>query len=284
MKFNDRTLLHHCFLISLFVTTDCARILAVFPTPAISHQVVFRPLTQELVKRGHEVVVITTDPIYPDDVALHNLTEIDLHEVSYTAKEKIIQESIQNNRSPLALLFKITEMFSDLIEVQFKTEEFQKILRNNSTRYDLIIIEAWVRPILVLSHIFKAPIIQISSFGSLIYNNEALGVPIHPILFPTFVHQKVHNLSLWDKVKEIHTFIWFKFIVARSERAENAMLRRVFGPDIPTVAELSNNIDLLLLNNYPMWAGNVPVPPNVLFVGGMYKGVKKQLPEVCIIN
>ncbi|CAH2058069.1 unnamed protein product, partial [Iphiclides podalirius] len=28
-----------------------------------------------------------------------------------------------------------------------------------------------------------------------------------------------------------------------------------------------------------MWAGNVPVPPNVIFIGGMYRGVKKKIPE-----
>lgn len=48
-------------------SNESARILAVYPTPSISHQVVFRPLMQELAKRGHDVVVITADPAFQKD-------------------------------------------------------------------------------------------------------------------------------------------------------------------------------------------------------------------------
>lgn len=78
----------HIFFSSLFlswcmVSVHSARILAWFPSPSISHQVVFRPVTQELAKRGHEVVVITTDPAFPPGQAPSNLTEIDVHDMSY---------------------------------------------------------------------------------------------------------------------------------------------------------------------------------------------------------
>ncbi|KAJ8708784.1 hypothetical protein PYW08_010166 [Mythimna loreyi] len=56
-------LLVFSFLLQIF-SSDAARILAVYPVPSISHQVTFRPITMELVKRGHEVVVITADPMF----------------------------------------------------------------------------------------------------------------------------------------------------------------------------------------------------------------------------
>ncbi|KAI5633114.1 UDP-glucoronosyl and UDP-glucosyl transferase domain-containing protein [Phthorimaea operculella] len=49
----------------LSTNSNGARILVYIPTPSISHQEPFRPLTQELAKRGHEVTVITTDPAFP---------------------------------------------------------------------------------------------------------------------------------------------------------------------------------------------------------------------------
>lgn len=57
------------FIVYFFICVDigsneAARILAIFPAPSISHQVVFRPLTQALAKRGHEIVVITPDPAF----------------------------------------------------------------------------------------------------------------------------------------------------------------------------------------------------------------------------
>ncbi|XP_052744252.1 UDP-glucuronosyltransferase 2B15 isoform X2 [Bicyclus anynana] len=72
-----------CFISFNLYLTSGARILGVFPTPSISHQVVFRPLVQELVKRGHEVTVITTDPAFKPGQAPTNLTEIDVHDLSY---------------------------------------------------------------------------------------------------------------------------------------------------------------------------------------------------------
>lgn len=63
--------------------SEAARILAVFPVSLISHQTVFCPFTQELAKQGHEVVVITTDPTVPKGGAPSNLTEINVHDISY---------------------------------------------------------------------------------------------------------------------------------------------------------------------------------------------------------
>lgn len=54
------------------------------PTPSISHQVVSRPVTQELAMRGHDVTIITADPAFLKDDAPANLTEIDVHNISYT--------------------------------------------------------------------------------------------------------------------------------------------------------------------------------------------------------
>lgn len=52
------------------------RILCVFPSPSISHQVVFRGLTLALNKRGHELIVVTPNPM--NDSTLANYTEIDV--------------------------------------------------------------------------------------------------------------------------------------------------------------------------------------------------------------
>lgn len=46
-------------LLALFASTESARILGFFPMPAKSHQFVFRPILEELAKRGHEIVYVT---------------------------------------------------------------------------------------------------------------------------------------------------------------------------------------------------------------------------------
>ena len=72
-----------CGVVSLVISlcavkfAYCARILGVVPIPSYSHQIVYRPIWRELSLRGHQVVVMTTDPM--KDPALTNLTEIDWH-------------------------------------------------------------------------------------------------------------------------------------------------------------------------------------------------------------
>lgn len=44
---------------------------------------VFRYLTSKLANRGHEVIVVTTDPAYPKGQTPPNLTETDVRDLSY---------------------------------------------------------------------------------------------------------------------------------------------------------------------------------------------------------
>lgn len=53
-----------------------AKILGVFTIPSVSHQVMFQPIWKELSLRGHEVTVVTPNPL--NDPTLTNLTEIDI--------------------------------------------------------------------------------------------------------------------------------------------------------------------------------------------------------------
>lgn len=76
-------MMHQCLSLNVIVCLASIvqfgngyRILGVFPCPSISHQVVFRGLAMELNKRGHELVVVTTDPV--NDRNLVNYTEIDV--------------------------------------------------------------------------------------------------------------------------------------------------------------------------------------------------------------
>jgi hypothetical protein len=80
-----------CFLA---VVTLCAefhdggagRILGIFPSPSLSHQLVFQTIMKALAARGHHVTVISTDPLKVSHFHVpHYLT----HSVSFILKLKI---------------------------------------------------------------------------------------------------------------------------------------------------------------------------------------------------
>ncbi|XP_072946227.1 UDP-glucosyltransferase 2-like [Epargyreus clarus] len=268
-------------ILSTLSVTNTARILAVFPSPAISHQVVFRVLTQELVKRGHEVVVITTDPAYPNGQAPANLTEIDIHDVSYNFKSDMMSRFTDaeiENESQWTSQLKSMQYYMTIVGVQLQSEQIQALIREKR-EFDLLLIEACVPPVMVFSHIFKAPVIQVSSFGAMIENLEAIGAPTHLTLYPTPFRQRLYNLSLWEKIREYYHHFQLVNSYKSNEPVLDEMLQKILGPNVPPISELINNVDMLFLNVHPMWMDNHPMPPSVVFLGGLHQKPAKEIPQ-----
>ncbi|XP_046972446.1 uncharacterized protein LOC124539191 [Vanessa cardui] len=270
------------FLSVLFILNvgdiSAARILAVFPTPSISHQVVFRPLTSELARRGHEVTVVTTDPAYPPGQAPNNLTEIDVHDLSYKLwKEEFPSKSVGSKEDIYNQITKIFTILFKLIISQIETKEVQDIIKTK--KYDLLLLEAYTKPALVYSEFFKVPVIQVSSFGGLKYNYRTVGACTHPLLYPTQLHQRLYNLTKWDKLQQLYNHWWFEYFQWKVDREQEEMLKSIFGSDFPSLHDLSNNVDMLFLNVNPIWVENQPVPTNVVYMGGIHMTEPKELPQ-----
>ncbi|XP_072946301.1 UDP-glucosyltransferase 2-like [Epargyreus clarus] len=265
---------HSCTIVLVLTFALCnhaARILVVIPTPSLSHQVVFYPLTQELAKRSHEVVVITTDPAFAKGEAPPNLTEIDIHDITYEIFRKELSTLKMGSPDKIydhinAVYEALSKTFANIVQ----TDEVQNLLRLDKDYFDLLMIETLVRPALIFSYFFKAPVISISSLGAQFATYVASGAPLHPLLYPLGNQDKIYNLSIWDQTLLLRKHIQHVALVTDYETINNDLLRKIVGPEIPTLKELMKNIDMIFLNVYPIWADNEPVPPNVIFLGGLH--------------
>ncbi|VVD01238.1 unnamed protein product [Leptidea sinapis] len=266
---------------SIITLTSASRILAVFPTPCISHQVTFRPLIHELVRRGHQVTFITPDPAFDKGKAPSNLTEIDVHDISYDIWRNNIVKTTEFGRKDL-IIEQIENILYQLVRLtaeQVKKKEVQNIINNKDTKYDLLLLEACAITALVYSHVFKIPVIQVSSFGMMIGNDEIVGSPTHPLLYPTIIHQRLYNLSIWEKLDELYKHIKMMRINANAEIVGHKTFQNIIGSDLPSFNVLKNNVDMLFLNIHPIWIDNQPLPPNVISIWGIYKKTPKELPQ-----
>lgn len=262
-------------------TSEAARILVVLPTPSISHQVVFRPLTLELAKRGHDVTVITTDPMFTNEKPPANFTEIDVHDISYSVWTKAFLSRKNNNDDVVSQMRILSSMFIDIIDAQLQDENVSKLIRDKNQKFDLLILEACVRSALIFSHIYdNVPVIQMSSFGAIYDNFLTVGAPLHPLLYPSVPRKRLNNLTLWEKLDELYTYISINMMYNEYLPIEDALLRRHFGPDTPSLRELSKKVDLLFLNVHPIFEGIRPMPPNVIYTGGLHESPSKELPKV----
>lgn len=140
-----------------------------------------------------------------------------------------------------------------------------------------------MRPVLGLSHIFKVPTIAVSSFRLPLNSHEIVGAPFHPFQYPAMIRERIYNLTIWEKVVQLYKEIQYYLLIKSIERTEDFKIKQLFGSDIPTLSELYDNIEMLFVNVHPIWEDNRPVPPNVIFMGGLHQNEPKQLPKVFII-
>ncbi|CAH2098406.1 unnamed protein product [Euphydryas editha] len=256
-----------------------ARILAYFPTPSISHQVTFRPITQELARRGHEVYVVTTDPVFPKGQAPANLTEIDVHEGSYKIWQQILAHHSGNKDDIMLQVRNIFESFAIVLDYQMDTPQVKSFLKNKHKKYfDLLILEACNRSLMGLAHMFDAPVILVSSFGAVPLQYSILGAPMHPLLYPTPGRQRLYNLTLWEKGVELFKHVALDYLIVLTEDFDYQIMKKHFGNDVPTYEELRSAIRMMFLNEHPIWADNHPVPPSIQYIGGIHQAEVKELP------
>lgn len=269
-----------CF-ISVFVLSESAKILGVFPTASISHQVVFRPLMLELAKR-HEVTMITTDPAYPKGQSPRNFTEIDVHDISYDHWNNYLKVN-RYEKGPIEYTELLCELLLRLVEKQIKSPEVQKLIKDNK-KFDLIFVESYLRPALIFSHIFNAPVIEFSSLSAFVSAFDMIGAATHPLLYPNPVQRRIYNLTLWEKIKKLYIHYSTERIFSQYVQTENNLMKTMFGPDTPDLNDLRRKVQVLFLNVHPIWDFNRPVPPNVVYLGGLHQNPQRELPEVTLVN
>ncbi|XP_050683746.1 UDP-glucosyltransferase 2-like [Leptidea sinapis] len=266
-------------LIFLCYGIEAARILAWFPTPSISHQIVFRPIIHELARRGHEVKFITPDPVYPMGDDLKNLTQVDVHDISYANWQQLLIDHRIDKQELITQIKNFLERFTLVFDKQLEVPEVQRIVKEERNRYDLILTEACVRVGVGLSHIFKVPVALIGSFGIVSTQYSSYGAPIHPFLYPTPGRLRLYNLSTFDKISELINILVFEAIVKTTEPFDYMIMTKHFGDDIPTFDELYKQVKLVLVNEHPLWADNHPVGPNIKYIGGVHQSPQKELPK-----
>nr|WEU75335.1 uridine diphosphate-glycosyltransferases 33AP3 [Glyphodes pyloalis] len=197
--------------------------------------------------------------------------------MSYSRWKKILRDFKNNlNRDAFEVL---TFFFYDLVEDQVNTIEVQKILNDKTLKFDLVLVEANVDVALGLAYLYKAPVIQFSSLGVGTNTYKTFGTPVNPILYPTPFHEKLYNLTAWEKISETYHDYKFERIATDNKEYFESLLKRLYGPDVPSLEELRSNVDMLFLNVHAVWDFNRPVPPNVIYLGGFHQKPEQDLPK-----
>ncbi|XP_017786762.1 PREDICTED: UDP-glucuronosyltransferase 2A3-like [Nicrophorus vespilloides] len=265
-------------LFSAFVVADGAKILGFFSLPCYSHQVTFNSLSRELSLRGHQLTVITPNPI--NDPTLSNLTEIDLHDASYRVFDKYnisrlsIMDEKDGNRMDIFM-----ELSYDLIRAQLSHPRVAEIIRNDAgEEFDLCLIEYIIPGPYPLIDVYKCPMIAVSSMPTMIYGHETIGNPNHPSVFPDINLPMPSILNLFQRVQSFLFWVSNRLSMNDIDFKFDSLLREFYNQSTRSVSELKLDIDLVIANANPIL--NVPRPtvPNYIKLAGLHLHPPKPLP------
>lgn len=137
--------------------TSSKRLLMILPIPSYSHQIVFRALCRALLKRGHELVVVTPNAL--NDSTLVNYTEID---ISFTYQYVNYSEISQMAWGCQEIIWnKLWLLGHTVANDVFRHPDFMKYYANDSdAKFDMIIAEMTATPATyILAHRFNAPLV-----------------------------------------------------------------------------------------------------------------------------
>ncbi|CAH1105652.1 unnamed protein product [Psylliodes chrysocephalus] len=252
-----------CFSLTL-LGVSASKILAIVPSPSYSHQISFRKIWIELSLKGHEVTLITPDPM--NDPKLTNLKEINVNG-TYNLMNDVYQNI--HNVSRFQLMKIMTNTFEKIFEYQLSTDSVKKLMSNES-HFDLVISESFLFEYQAFSDLYKCPKILVSSMDPLSFVHSVLGNPPNHVANPDILLPYIsENMNFFGRLHSfVHNILYkvFKWYIHFPQRHE--VLKRHFGETVRHPAEILLDTDLLLINSHPIFAGIRTVGPNVIYFGG----------------
>ncbi|KAG5896751.1 hypothetical protein JTB14_031731 [Gonioctena quinquepunctata] len=271
-------------LLYFSASVEGAKILGIFAYPSLSHQIVYQPIWRELSLRGHQVTVVTPNPL--DDKTLVNLTEIDVSDINEKLKPSDSLEKTMAKDSPLPEIMRgFYETSEKIQEGIMANAEFRKLYSDPSSEFDLVMTECLHPGMYSLAGRYNAPAIGVSSLGVVVATHESVGNPIHPVLYPDMNFHIHDGLTLKDKIHSTYFSLWLLYfynyrVLPNADR----IARKYLGSDLPYLGDIGRNVSLIFVNTNPLVYNVRPNIPSVITLGQMHitkpKPLSKDLQDI----
>nr|XP_034193805.1 UDP-glucuronosyltransferase-like [Osmia lignaria] len=268
MKLNVAVVLFVVCAVCILEETRGARILAVVPTPSYSHQIPYRKLWTELHKRGHDVVLVTANPIA--NMTSKNFTQIDISG-SYKDLQalnflKLRFEGVNWITFTENYLFDLSTTFAE--SVLNNTELRRLCAPGSNEKFDVVLTELLYMPsVPALAYRFDAPLIGLSSLGLVAIHEHDLGgfvLPSHEYTWEMEANTG-SNLSFWRRLWN-YVSLWritysiYRDLIPRHQE----MAEHYLGMRLPPLTDIARNTSLIFVNQADALTPARPRLPNMI--------------------
>ncbi|PSN40298.1 hypothetical protein C0J52_18611 [Blattella germanica] len=231
-------MLFWAFLFSFLIQIEGARFLGIFPYQVHSSKLVYVALTEELANRGHHLTVISPFP-----------------KSSNSSNIEHIQFNIPRPAStgPPKNIYQWTKFFETGVqecETILQLREIQEIIHSTDRTYDAIILQALRSECMLgFGHKYKAPTIQICSFGGIVWMRDWVGSPNPFSYAPVTVLASSDRMDFWERM--LNTLINFYWTIVQNYYIvpmHDEVVRKYFDnvSSIPSLLDMLRNTSLLM--------------------------------------
>lgn len=256
-------------LLVIFVSSSlCANILFIGIIPAISHQTVVRPLIAELSLKGHNVTLITTDPVW--NKTLVNLTEIDVSE-AYKIFTPGEVSSLIKHVSPKETAQFFHTLLLNVVSLELQNPRVQNLIQDDSYSFDVVVSEVHNPAMFAFSERFKCPLVTYSTLGGLDNAFEGIGNPTHPLVPTDILFEKSYKLNFVERVESLYFYVWYQFYYRYYYLPRlDKVVKEYFGSGTPYIGDIEKNVSLFLMNVNPIIHMPRATVPGIVQLGPLH--------------
>lgn len=270
-------------LLSIFTYVGAYSIFAVFPLPARSIFITFKPLVKALARKGHHLTVLTH---FGSGENITNYKEITLKGKTilsgsnifanpYTTKKK----QIMKQRLFPVILSDLSHSVCDSI---FTNEDIVELLNKNAT-FDVVILPVFqTECVYQLAKIFQSSVVAFHSTVMVSWTADRLGLPLNPAIVPNNFLPMGSDMSFLERLE--NTFVTWSHLLYYYTimlPLDKNVVEKYFGVG-ETIGfdDVIYNTSLFMVNAH--FSVNLPrlLLPNVIEVGGIHIGKAMSLPQV----
>ncbi|XP_050466895.1 UDP-glucosyltransferase 2-like [Cataglyphis hispanica] len=245
------------------------RLLALFPFHAKSHFVMFEQLSKGLSRKGHQVDVISPFPLkkpYPNYTDIVKLVPpvTFVNNMSYELMQQILSGSPVHTIAIIA--------GNDICQY-LENPVIQELARNppKDPPYDAVLMEVFGAHCFgIFAHLWNIPLIGISTTSLYPWLPPMIAQPESLAFMPNNCLGFIGSMNFWQRLyNTLHTF-YNKLQFYYLTRAQDEIIRKHFGPDMPGVREIESKVALILINSHFSLNGIQPKTPAAVDVGGLH--------------
>lgn len=144
-------------LFAIIAVVQSAKILMVSLYPSRSHQITFLSVCKELSLRGHQVSIVTTNPMRNE--SLTNLTEIDISYLYNFFDDRSLVDIFSPENGIVNIIFESYYSHIAIAKIIFENEDMKNLMADEKQQFDLIMYEAHCKIFLALGEKYNAPVI-----------------------------------------------------------------------------------------------------------------------------